>query len=71
MRQASIHQGLRSAHKTMPVKTSPPSEAELIELENFVMYRFECLTEQSPAYTRNDRVLETMKRLVEMARESR
>ena len=55
----------------MPVRTSPPSEAELIELENFVMYRFECLTEESPAYTRNDRVLKTMKRLVEMARESR
>lgn len=47
-----------------------PSESELIELENAVLFNLERSAQSCDAFTRNDRVLRTLRRLIAIARES-
>ncbi len=48
--------------------TRVPSEAELIEVKNFVLSHYERWADGSPAYGKNDRVVATMRSLLDLAR---
>ena len=48
--------------------TRVPSEAELIELENIVLSRYERWADSQEAYGKHDRIVATFRALLDLAR---